>query len=146
MPYTKIHVHLVWSTKNRIKFLHTKEIRPKVWEHIKENAEYKGIYIDHVNGYSDHCHCLVSLRIDQTVAKVVQMIKGESSFWINKNNICDLRFEWQTEYYAVSVSESGLENVRKYIRNQEQHHFNHTFTDECDEFDEHYGFDKMKSE
>jgi len=80
MPYTKIHVHLVWSTKNRIKFLHTKEIRRKVWEHIKENAESKGIYIDHVNGYSKHCHCLVSLRIDQTVAKVVQMIKGESSF------------------------------------------------------------------
>ena len=67
MPFIKVYIHFVWSTKNRVPYLATKEIRQKLWQHIKENAETKGIFIDFVNGYSDHCHCLVSLGVDQTI-------------------------------------------------------------------------------
>lgn len=84
MPFVKVYIHIVWSTKNRTQFLNDKELRFKVWKHIKQNAEEKDIFIDVVNGYSDHCHCLVSLSTNQTIEKVVQLIKGESSFWINK--------------------------------------------------------------
>ncbi|MDN5200597.1 transposase [Fulvivirgaceae bacterium BMA10] len=86
--------------------------------------------MDFVNGYHDHCHCLLSLGIDQTMSKVMQLIKGESSFWINKNNLCKRKFEWQNEYFAVSVSESMLDRVRNYIRNQEEHHRKKTFQEE----------------
>jgi len=55
-----------------------------MWKHIKENSVEKGIFVDFVNGYSDHCPCLVSLGVDQTIQKVMQLIKGESSFWRNK--------------------------------------------------------------
>jgi putative transposase len=65
MSFIKVYIHFVWSTKNRIPFLATKELRQKVWKHIKENAKEKGIHIDFVNGYSDHCHCLVSLGQNQ---------------------------------------------------------------------------------
>ncbi|MDP2059263.1 MAG: transposase, partial [Flavobacteriaceae bacterium] len=44
--------------------LATKEIRQKVWQPIRENASKKGIFIDFVNGYEEHCHCLVSLGVD----------------------------------------------------------------------------------
>jgi len=104
MPFVKVYIHFVWSTKNREPFLETKEIRDKVWFHIKDNAQKKGIFIDFINGYSQHCHCLVSLGIDQTIQKTIQMIKGESSFWINKEGLTKSKFEWQDEYYAVSVS------------------------------------------
>jgi putative transposase len=122
MPFVKVYIHFVWSTKNRYPFLDAKELRLRVWNHIRQNAKEKGIFIDFINGYSDHCHCLVSLGIDQTIQKVVQLIKGESSFWINKNELTKEKFEWQDEYFAVSVSESMLDKVREYIKNQEEHH------------------------
>jgi len=117
MSFIKVYIHFVWSTKNRVPYLHSKELRVKVWKHIQENALKKGIFIDFVNGYAEHCHCLISFGADQTIQKTMQLIKGESSFWINKNNLTTEQFEWQDEYYAVSVSESMIEKVRSYIRN-----------------------------
>ncbi len=144
MPYIKVYIHFVWSTKNREPYLATKEIRQKVWQHIKENALAKGIFIDFVNGYAEHCHCLVSLGVDQTMQKVMQLIKGESSFWINKEQLTKEKFQWQDEYFAVSVSESMIDQVRNYIRNQESHHSIKTFQEEYDEFISKYGFQKFE--
>lgn len=146
MPYIQIYIHFVFGTKNRIPFLNTLSIRKKVWNHIKENSESKGIFIDFVNGYSDHCHCLVSLGRDQTIQKVIQLIKGESSFWINKIGLIPEKFEWQDEYFAVSVSKSIIETVRNYIRNQENHHSKKTFDDECVALIQKCGFEKFKKE
>ncbi len=141
MSFIKIYIHLVFSTKNRIPFLNTAALRVKVWKHIKENAAEKGIYVDMVNGFSDHCHCLISLGSNQNIEKIVQLIKGESSFWINKNQLIREKFAWQDEYFAVSVSESMLEWVRNYIRNQEVHHTKHTFAEEYLKFKEKYNFE-----
>lgn len=140
MPFVKIYIHLVWSTKNRIPFLKTQELRNEVWQHIKINAVEKGIFIDTVNGYTDHCHCLISLGIEQNISKVIQLIKGESSHWINKQNLCETKFEWQDEYFAVSVSESIVQQVRAYINKQEEHHQLKTFQQEYEEFISKYGF------
>lgn len=87
MPFIKVYIHFVWSTKNKYPFLDSYELRMNVWKHIRENAKTKGIFIDFINGYTDHCHYLVSLGADQTIQKVMQMIKGEFSFWINKNGL-----------------------------------------------------------
>ncbi|SRR5690606_16220912 len=144
MPFVKIYIHFVWSTKNRFPFLNSKELRLRVWNHIRENAKEKGIFIDFVSGYTDHCHCLVSLRTDQTIQKVMQLIKGESSFWINKHNLTEQKFDWQDEYFAVSVSESGIDRVREYIKNQEVHHARKTFQQEYDAFISKYGFEKQR--
>lgn len=140
MPFVKVYLHCVWSTKNRIPYLDSIELRQKVWNHIRENAIQKGIYIDFINGYSDHCHCLISLGVDQNIQKVIQLIKGESSFWINKNELTKEKFQWQEEYFAVSMSESILDKVRDYIKNQEEHHKKKTFQEEYDEFILKYGF------
>lgn len=119
-------------------------MRLKVWNHIRDNAREKGIFIDFLNGYSEHCHCLVSLGVDQTIQKVMQLIKGESSYWINKSNLTQEKFEWQDEYFAVSVSESMVDRVREYIKNQEKHHTKKSFQQEYDEFIRKYGFEKYK--
>lgn len=143
MPFVKVYIHFVWSTKNRYPFLDSKELRLKVWKHIRENAKEKGIFVDFVNGHIDHCHCLVSMGVDQTIKKVIQMIKGECSNWINKNQLTKEYFEWQDEYFAVSVSESLIDRVRDYIKNQEQHHRKKTFQQEYDEFISKYGFERF---
>jgi putative transposase len=143
MPFIKVYIHFVWSTKNRFPFLNSLELREKMWKHIKENGKEKGIFIDFVNGYSDHCHCLVSMKSDQTIQKVIQMIKGESAFWFNNQNFILEKFGWQDEYFAVSVSESMIENVRNYIRNQETHHSKKSFDDEYNKMIDVYGFQKF---
>jgi REP element-mobilizing transposase RayT len=144
MGYIKIWVHLVWTTKNREAILN-KEIRQNVFSHIKENAKTKGIYIDFINGYLEHVHCLVSLGSGQTIDKIVMLLKGESSYWINKNKICSTKFAWQEEYFAVSVSESMVNRVRDYIKNQENHHKKRSFDDEYNEFIRKYGFEAFIS-
>jgi len=143
MPFIKVYIHFVWSTKNREPFLYSPELRLKVWQHIKENAKVKDIFIDMINGYQEHCHCLISLGADQTMSKIMQLIKGESSFWINKNKLCKEKFEWQDDYFAVSVSESAIAKVREYIKNQGDHHRKKTFQEEYDQFIEKFGFQKF---
>jgi len=67
---------------------------------------------------------------DVSIAKVMQQIKGESSFWINGNGVTKMKFEWACEYFAASVSESMLDPVKRYIFNQEAHHQKQTWNDE----------------
>jgi REP element-mobilizing transposase RayT len=121
MAYVNNWLHCVWGTKNRVPFLR-RQIKQDLLDHIRKNAKEKGIYIDIINGHLEHMHCLLRLSPDQTLSKVLQLIKGESSFWINKAGLTAQKFEWADEYYAASVSEKDIHIVRKYIRMQEQHH------------------------
>ena len=133
MPYSKISIHVVWATKNRKPFLN-KKIRPIIQDHIWSNAITKGIYIDIINGHVDHMHCLLSLSNDQRLSDVVRLLKGESSFWINQQQLVPGKFGWQDEFYAISVCESSHNRVYRYIRNQDQHHRKKKFQKEYEEF------------
>jgi REP element-mobilizing transposase RayT len=92
MSWVRIWVHLVFSTKNKIPFLNSLDLRKKVFSHISENAREKGIWLDSVNGHKEHLHCLISLGREQTISKIAQLIKGESSFWINNNDLIPQKF------------------------------------------------------
>jgi len=146
MAHVKIWIHAVWGTKNHERVL-SKEFRLQLYQHIIENAREKKIYIDSINGNMDHVHCLLALNADMTIAKAMQLIKGEAAHWANKSsegtNTTKLimgKLDWADEYYAVSVSESMLEKVREYIRNQEEHHKRTTFKNEYEEFIKRYQF------
>ncbi|MGN6402212.1 MAG: IS200/IS605 family transposase [Flavisolibacter sp.] len=143
MPFIKVWVHYVWATKNRQPIL-TDNLRHRLFSHIKENAKDKNIYLDRINGYHDHVHCFVSLGSNQTIDKIAQLLKRESSFWLNhKSGIKAQKLEWQDDYFTVSVSESMLDTVRAYIDNQVAHHQKKTFTEEYNEFISKYGFKKF---
>ena len=139
MSYVRIWIHAVWGTKNRYPYL-TNPIRREVIAHIKENAKSKEIYIDTINGYTEHLHCLISLNAEVGISKVMQLIKGESAYWINRQKITDPAFEWADEYFAISVSESVLDRVRAYINNQEAHHSKIGFKQEYEKFMRTYKF------
>lgn len=145
MSYVKIWVHVVFSTKNRFPHL-TKQIRYDVFKHIIDNCKEKDIFLQAINGYTEHLHCLISLGKEQSIATVTKLIKGESSFWINKHNLTTQKFAWQDDYFAVSVSESQVEKVVNYIKNQEQHHAKKTFEQEVEEFFEKYRWKNIKDE
>ncbi len=133
MAHTKVWIHAVWGTKNRYPFL-TKDLRSKVISHILQNAKAKEVYIKNMNGHSDHLHCLFALNADSSISKTLQLLKGESAFWINKEKLTITKFEWANEYYASSVSESQLQYVMNYIDDQEEHHKKTTFQQEYENF------------
>lgn len=118
------------------------EIRDKVILHIRDNAQKKGIYIDHLNGYKQHLHALISLGGKQNVSDVMQLIKGESSYWINENKLVSTRFEWQDDFYSVSVGISQLYTIRQYIRNQPGHHAAVSLEEELDDLIKEYKLEK----
>ena len=146
MSWVRVYIHMVFSTKNRVPLLSSSELRKDVFRHIKVNAAEKNIWLDCVNGWQDHAHCLISLGKEQTISKVAQLIKGESSFWINHNNLIETKFSWQDDFWAVGVSESHVRSVRNYIHYQEGHHSKISFAKEVDEFMEKYGWSYVKED
>jgi putative transposase len=146
MAYLRVWVHMVWSTKNREALLVDKGVRGGVFDHIATNASHKGIFLDCINGSFDHVHALISLGPDQTLAKVAQLIKGESSHWINQERLISRKFEWQDDYFAASVSDSAVDIVRRYISNQEEHHRKKLFSEEYAEFLRLHRFSEIPQE
>ncbi len=132
MSYVKILVHLVFTTKEREPFL-SPTVRPLLFKHIKEYSKLNNIYLESIGGWNEHVHVLVSLGKEQTISKVAMLIKGESSYWMNKSKMLDVHFNWQDDYYAISIGESGRGNLISYISNQEKHHKGQSYLQEIRE-------------
>ncbi len=86
-----------------------------------------------VGGVSDHMHLLIGLRATHVIADVLRELKSESSRWVHEK-IAVPGFAWQEGYAAISVSPSQIEDVRKYILSQVEHHRTRTFQEEYREF------------
>lgn len=133
MPYTAIWIHAVWATQQRHPWL-TPAIRKALYQHLRDQAQRQNIRLTDVNGFTDHVHILFALAPEQTLAKTIQLLKGESSHWLNQQGIIATGpFRWQSEYWAGSVSPSGLARVRAYIAGQETHHQSMSFAEECEQ-------------
>ena len=141
MPFIKLLVHAVWATKDR-KPLMSKENKDLLCFHIREYTSSKNIHLINVNGWLDHLHCFIAMSSDQNIATIMNLIKGESSYWANKNLNWAEKFGWQDDYFAVSVGESQFDIVNNYITNQEDHHKKKTFQQEYEEFIKNYHFEE----
>lgn len=129
MPFVNVWVHSIWSTKNRQPLL-DRAVRLEIFNHIFENGWKKGLGMARVNGYFEHVHALFSMSNDVPISKTIQLLKGESSYWINKNSLIKAQLEWQDEYFIKSVSPENLRDTCQYIDNQEEHHRQTTFQEE----------------
>jgi REP element-mobilizing transposase RayT len=136
--YSRIWIHLVWATLER-RLLLGKAAAIKLSGHLREYAETKGVYmkLNFVN--ADHVHALIDLPTSLAIEEVVKLFKGESSHWVNEENLVPGKFAWQRGYGAFSVSQSGVEEVCSYIAGQEEHHRKLTFVDELKLFVQRYG-------
>ncbi len=129
--YHKIWLHFIWTTNNREPLL-TSRMRNKFIKHVMEYADQNAIEIDTLNATADHVHLLISLNPSQSPSKVINLIKGESSNWINNMNLTIGKFSWQEGYSVFSVSYSNVNRVRDYIKNQQEHHRKISFAEEID--------------
>jgi putative transposase len=131
--FTQMYVHLIFAVKNRDAMLN-KEIRSRVFEYISgiiNNMDQKSIV---VNGISNHVHILIGFNPSISISETVHEIKRNSSLFINKEKLCKAKFAWQEGYGGFTYSRSQLENVYRYIQNQEKHHEKSSFRAEYVEF------------
>ncbi len=113
------HIHVVFSTKNRVRSV-KEQMLPKLWAYMAGIAENHGMHAVKIGGTDDHAHLLINLGGELGIIKAVQLIKGNSSRWMNLHP--GPRFEWQEGYFACSVSRSQVARVTQYIANQKEHH------------------------
>lgn len=126
---TKIWIHAIFSTYYKNKWLNT-DVSVKIFERIRNHLEELGCYCSAINGTSDHVHILFQLAASESVSEVMQVVKGETSNWANKNKLFPQRFTWHTGYFAFSVSQSQTAAVSSYVRNQSKYHRNMDFEQE----------------
>jgi REP element-mobilizing transposase RayT len=136
----RLYVHLIFSTKHRERVL-SREISSNL------HAYLGGILRDleclpvEINTEPDHAHLLFQLARTVTVANVVGQVKQGSTLWLQEQHASLRQFHWQNGYGAFSVSQSNVDEVRQYIRSQEEHHRVRTFQEEFRLFLERHGVD-----
>ena len=122
-------VHCVWSTKNRVLVLDS-NLRDRLWPYLGGIARDNKMKALAVGGAGDHVHNLVSLPATISVAKAIQLLKGNSSKWIHETLPKLRSFQWQDGYGAFSIGISGVAATSSYIHGQEAHHRTRTFREE----------------
>ena len=127
--YTSLNYHIVFSTKNREPWL-KEDIRERLWPYLGGIARENGMKALEIGGVADHVHLLLSIPASMALSKAVQLIKGGSSHWMKETFPKVTGFAWQDGYGAFTVSQSQLDAVREYIRNQEEHHRTKSFAEE----------------
>jgi REP element-mobilizing transposase RayT len=81
-------------------------------------------------GIEDHVHLLIKFHPTFAISSTIQLLKANSSKWINECGITQRKFQWQSGYGAFSVSQSMAETVKQYLARQREHHRKMTFHDE----------------
>jgi putative transposase len=138
--YTQLYIHCVFAVKYRRAVLETawdERLRLYITA-IVQNNKHKMIAI---NNMPDHLHLFVGLYPSQSISEMMQLVKGDSSEWINKERLCKQQFHWQEGYGAFSHSKSQIDSVAKYIHNQQEHHKKVTFMSEYRKMLEEFAVD-----
>ncbi len=127
--YFKLHIQFVFAVRFRAALIQKswKDDLHKYMTGIIQNNDHKMLQL---NSMPDHIHFLIGMRPHQSIAALIQNVKTESSKWIKSQNFCRAKFAWQNGYAAFSYSKSHVNNVIRYIQNQEIHHQKIGFLDE----------------
>ena len=144
-----ILVHVVFSTKYRRPVL-SDAWRGDLFAYIAGTIKDQKAIVLQSGGVEDHIHLFIRFHPQFAIASTIQLLKANSSRWINENSKTRGRFQWQSGYGAFSVSQSKADAVKKYIANQREHHQKWTFRDEYlallkrhnIEFDQRYVFEQ----
>jgi putative transposase len=151
--FTQLHIQLIFAVQNRTSLI-DRFWNDKLYAYMTGIIQNHGHKLMIINGMPDHVHVLIGFRTTQSLSKLVQMLKRDSSKWINENKLVRGKFSWQEGFGAFSYSHSHLSNVIEYIKNQEEHHKKQSFIEEYKaflekfeiEFDEKYIFKEIKDE
>ena len=133
-------MHCVWATKERRPSIKP-ELQQRLWPCLGGIARESKMKALMIGGVEDHVHVLLSIPSTLSVAKSVQLLKGNSSKWIHDTFKEHWGFEWQEGSGAFSIGVSGVEDTTKYIQNQPEHHRKMIFKEELEVFLKKHGME-----
>ena len=128
MPHTYCTnlVHCVFSTKNRANLIGD-EIRERLFAYIFGIGKNLPLEILALGGIENHIHILIAIPAKLPLSNAIRDLKANSSRWMSANGP---QFSWQEGFGAFSVSPSQVGSVKRYIRNQAEHHKTRSFEEE----------------
>lgn len=127
--YTQLHIQVVFVVQNRQSLI-GQAWKSELYKYITGIIQNHAHKVLQINGMPDHVHVLIGMRPTQSLADLMQIVKQDSSKWINDKGFVLGRFSWQAGYGAFSYSNSEVPRVIDYIKNQEEHHKAFSFNDE----------------
>ena len=131
--YTNLLYHIVFSTKDRRPLI-TPEYEVRLYDYIGGTLRRAGGISLELNGTEDHIHLLAKLRPDRALSDVLRDLKANATGWMHEVFPSLKHFCWQRGYGAFTVSQSNVEEVRRYIARQKEHHRKFSFRDEFIQF------------
>ena len=148
--YTQIHIQFVFAVKYR-RALIQPSWKDELHKYITGMIQNKTHKMLQINTMPDHLHMLIGFRPNENMSQLIQVVKSESTKFINDNHLSQQEFGWQDSFGAFSYCKSHVHNVISYIQNQEQHHKKQTFLEEYVallkafeiEYDERYIFKEL---
>jgi putative transposase len=146
--YTKINIHAIFAVKYRQALL-PKSFSRDLYRYMAGIIKSENQFPIRINGMPDHIHLAFSMKPSVKVSDLVRVIKTNSSKWINEQKILEQEFAWQRGFGAFSYGQSQIDELVRYIDNQEAHHQRRSFQEEYlgflkafqIEFEEKYLFD-----
>jgi len=137
--FTRLTYHIVFATKYRKPTI-KEDIQERLYEYMGGTLRAKKGHLIEIGGVEDHVHILAGLSPSLAVSDVIRDVKAASSKWMKDEPHND-KFEWQKGFGAFTVSYDRIDAIRKYIRNQKEHHKTRTFQEEYIDFLERHGIE-----
>src|SRR5436190_18548757 len=134
---SQVILHIVFSTKDRRPWLDT-PIRPRMHGYLATVCRDCGCEAYRVGGVADHVHIAARLARTVSQSQLLEKIKKTSSAWIKTQGSEYDHFFWQGGYGDFSIGYSQLDDLVRYIENQEGHHKTKTFQEEYRELLQKY--------
>ena len=131
--YSQVYLHIVFAVKGRQNLIRA-EIREDLHKYITGIITNRDQKLLSIFCMPDHSHLLVGLKPSISISDLVRDIKAGSSKFINDKKLIKGKFSWQEGFGVFSYSRSQIDNVIKYIQNQEKHHRKKSFKEEYVEF------------
>lgn len=145
---SQVYIHIIFSVKRREPLI-LEDFQNELYAYMVSILKSLETNVLKIGGASDHIHILAVLSRKYSISKIIEEIKKSSSKWLKSKDIKLSNFYWQQGYGIFSVSQSQVENVKKYIENQKKHHQKSSYQEEFREilkkynvsFDEKYVWD-----
>ena len=118
-----IHLHIVWITKYRKQVLYN-EVAHRVRDIVREICTKEDVDILKGHVSPDHVHLFVSIPPQVTISRLVQKIKGKSSYKVLhefhhlKKQFWG-RYFWARGYFCCSSGNVTDEVIKQYIEQQD---------------------------
>ena len=146
--YSQIYIQIVFGVRGKGNSLPVKH-KEELHSYVAALCGNRKAKLYCMNTLHDQTPILVSIKPSVSLSDLVKEIKVQTSIMMKENKWVLPSFTWQDGFGAFSYGQSQLQDVIKYIEDQEEHHRQRTFQEEYIallkkfeiDFDVKYAFD-----